>query len=199
MSARHMTLVLGTAAGAFLAAGLTSLHSLPVAHADDGADTLLATPVADTLLASPAADISLASPAADTLLAGPAGDLASNALTLPEPAPDGFIFTTDPIFHLLGITDIEAANPDENFEAMILEFPHLGITDVLTSGTEMTNDLAQFGVPDDIGLGMAGVTVNTFTDAMHPALDGLGSFTIPFTDPLAGLWDFLVAHAFFGL
>jgi hypothetical protein len=25
------------------------------------------------------------------------------------------------------------------------------------------------------------------------------SFTIPFTDPLAGLWDILVANDFFGL
>ena len=44
---------------------------------------------------------------------------------------------------------------------------------------------------------MAGVTVNTFIDSMDPALDS--SFTIPFTDPLAQLWDFLVANAFFGL
>jgi hypothetical protein len=36
MSARLMTLALGTTAGAFLAAGLTSLATLPVAHADDG-------------------------------------------------------------------------------------------------------------------------------------------------------------------
>jgi hypothetical protein len=98
---------------------------------------------------------------------------------------------------MLGITDIGAANPGENFEAMILEIPSLHITDVLTSGAETTNDLAQFGVPADIGLGMAGITVNTFTDTMDPALDS--SFTIPFTDPLAGLWDILVANDFFGL
>jgi hypothetical protein len=157
MSARRMTLVLGTAAGAFLAAGLIPLATIPVAHADEG-----------------------------------------DAITLGDPAADpGFISATDPLFALLGVTDIGAANPDENFEAMILNIPSLGITDVLTSGTETTNDLAQFGVPDDIGLGMAGVTVNTFTDTMDPALDG--SFTIPFTDPLAGLWDILVMNDFFGL
>ena len=44
---------------------------------------------------------------------------------------------------------------------------------------------------------MAGVTVNTFTDSMDPALNS--SFIIPFTDPLAPLWDFLVANDFFGL
>ena len=52
-------------------------------------------------------------------------------------------------------------------------------------------------MPDDIAVGMAGVTVNTFIDTMNPALDS--SFTIPFTDPLAGLWDILVANDFFGL
>ena len=44
--------------------------------------------------------------------------------------------------------------------------------------------------------GMAGVTVNTFIDPM-PGIDN--SFTIPFTDPLAGLWDILVPNDFFGL
>jgi hypothetical protein len=157
MSARRMTLVLGTAAGALLAAGLTSLATLSVAHADDEDGILLANPAADP----------------------------------------GFISATDPLFALFGVTDIGAANPDQDFEAMILQIPSLGITDVLTSGTETTNDLAQFGVPDDIGLGMANVTVNTFTDSMDPLLNS--SFTIPFEDPLAGLWDILVANDFFGL
>ena len=49
-----------------------------------------------------------------------------------------------------------------------------------------------------MGLGMAGVTVNTFIDTMHPGLETC-SFTIPFTDPLAELWDILVINAFFGL
>lgn len=166
MSARRMTLVLGTAAGAFLAAGLIPFATSPVANADDGGIT-----IADPASFDPASF----SPAADP----------------------GFISATDPLLALLGVTDIGAANPDENFEAMILQIPTLGITDVLTSGTETTNDLAQFGVPDDIGLGMAGVTVNTFTDSMDQALNS--TFTIPFEDPLAQLWDFLVANAFFGL
>ena len=115
-----------------------------------------------------------------------------------SPALDpGFISATDPLLAMLGVTDIGAADPGEDFEAMILQIPSLGITDVLTSGDEAANDLAQFGVPDDIGLGMANVTVNTFTDTMDPLLNS--SFTIPFEDPISGLWDILVANDFFGL
>ncbi len=168
MSARRMTLVLGTAAGAFLAAGLIPFATSPAANADDGGIT-----IADPASFDPASF----SPAVDP----------------------GFISATDPLLALLGVTDIGAADPGENFEGMILNIPSLGITDVLTSGTDPGDNLATLGValPDDVGIGMAGVTVNTFTDSMDPALDS--SFTIPFTDPLAPLWDFLVANAFFGL
>ena len=174
MSARHITLVLATAAGAFLAAGLTSMATLPVANADDGADLLSA-----ALAADPAAFLPAAADPAATVLG------------------DGFTFTTDPLLAMFGITDIGAFNAGQDFEAMILQIPSLGITDVLTSGTESTNDLAQFGVSNAIGLGMEGVTVNTFMDSMDPMLNS--SFTIPFTDPLAGLWDILVSNDFFGL
>ncbi|HUB58040.1 MAG TPA: hypothetical protein VMB04_23095, partial [Mycobacterium sp.] len=100
---------------------------------------------------------------------------------------------------LLGVTDIGAADAGENFDGNILSIPSLGITDVLTSGTDPSDSLAGLGVtlPDDVGVGMAGVTVNTFVDTMDPALDS--SFTIPFTDPLSGLWDILIANDFFGL
>ncbi|MGB6207470.1 hypothetical protein [Mycobacterium sp.] len=154
MSARPLTLVLGTAAGAFLAAGLIPLATSPVAHAcvDDalGCDT-------------------------------------------------DFISATDPLLKMFGITEIGAADPDDNFEGMILSMPSMGWTDVLTSGADPSDSLAGLGItiPDDSGIGMAGVTVNTFVDSMAPGLDS--SFTIPFTDPLASLWDFLVANAFFGL
>ena len=169
MSARRMTPVLGTAAAGLLAAGLIPLATIPVANADDGGITL-----------------------------GGLADPASFDPALIIPAPDsGFISATDPLLAMLGVTDIGAANPGEDFEAMILQIPSLGITDVLTSGDEAANDLAQFGVPDDIGLGMANVTVNTFTDTMDPLLNS--SFTIPFEDPISGLWDILVANDFFGL
>ena len=178
MSTRLMTLALGTGAGAFLAAGLIPLATSPVANADDGGITLAG--LADPASFEPALII---------------------------PAPDsGFISTTpDPLFALFGITDIGAANPGEDFEAMILQIPSLGITDVLTSGTESMDDLATTAaglgitLPDDIGLGMEGVTVNTFIDAMHPGLENLFTFTIPFEDPLASLWEILVANDFFGL
>jgi hypothetical protein len=111
----------------------------------------------------------------------------------------GFISATDPLLKLFGITDIGAADPDDNFEGMILNIPSLGITDVLTSGKDTSDLLAGLGItlPDDTGIGEAGVTVNTFVDSMDPALNS--TFIIPFEDPLAQLWDFLVANAFFGL
>jgi hypothetical protein len=156
MSARPITLVLGTAAGAFLAAGLIPLATSPVAHAICAPD--------DSVGCDP-----------------------------------GFISATDPLLKLFGITDIGAADPDDNFEGMILNIPSMGITDVLTSGKDPSDLLAGLGVtlPGDTGIGTAGITVNTFIDTMNPTLDS--SFTIPFTDPLAGLWDILVANDFFGL
>ena len=153
MRARPITLVLGTAAGAFLAAGLIPLATSPVAHAC----------VDDTLGCDP-----------------------------------GFISATDPLFGLFGITDIGASDIDDSFEGMILNIPSLGITDVLTSGNDPSDLLAAQGVllPFGAGVGVFGETVNTFID---PSLGIDNSFTIPFTDPLAQLWDFLVANAFFGL
>jgi hypothetical protein len=155
MSTRRMTLVLGTAAGALLAAGLIPLATAASARAD-GEDI------------SPASD-------------------------------PGFISASDPLLALFGVTDIGAADTGEDFEGNILSIPSLGITDVLTSGNDPSDMLAGLGVtlPDDAGIGMAGVTVNTFVDTMDPALDG--SFTIPFTDPLSGLWEILIANDFFGL
>jgi hypothetical protein len=155
MSARSIRLVLGTAAGAFLAAGLIPLATSPVAH----------------------------------------------AICLGEDAvgcdPD-FISAQDPLLKLLGVTDIGAADPSDNFDGMILRIPSMGITDVLTSGKDPSDLLSGLGVslPDDTGIGEAGVTVNTFVDTMTGADT---SFTIPFTDPLAGLWDILVMNDFFGL
>ncbi|MGB6207469.1 hypothetical protein [Mycobacterium sp.] len=155
MSTRHKTLVLGTAAGALLAAGLIPLAAIPVAHAD-GDD---ATPTADT----------------------------------------DFMTATDKLLALFGVNDVGVADAGDNYEAMVVTIPGTGITDVLTSGTDPSEALTAFGATPTEALGMATVTVNTFTDTMMPSLDPLFSFTIPFTDPLAPLWDFLVANAFFGL
>jgi hypothetical protein len=155
MSARPITLVLGTAAGAFLAAGLIPLATSPVAHADPD-------------------DVSVG---ADT----------------------DFIHATDPLLKMLGVTDVGAADPSDTYEAMVVTIPGTGITDVLTSGTDPSEALTSFGATATEALGKAGETVNTFTDTMMPSLDPLLSFTLPFTDPLAGLWDILVANDFFGL
>jgi|SRR6201996_9581692 len=163
MSARRMTLVLGTAAGAFLAAGLIPLATSPVAHADDG-----------------------------------------DAITIANPPGDDadFISTIDPLFKTFGITDLAVADPDEHFEAMVLQIPSLGITDVLTSGIDPSDHLATLipelpmavTLPADVTAGTVDVTVNTL---LGPGIDS--SFTIPFTDPLADLWEFLVMNDFFGL
>ena len=155
MSTRPIALVLGTAAGAFLAAGLIPLATAPVAHADPD-------------------DVSVG---ADT----------------------DFIHATDPLLKLLGVTDVGAADPSDGYDAMVVTIPGTGITDVLTSGTDPSEALTAFGATGTEALGTAGITVNTFTDTMMPSLDPLLSFTIPFTDPLAGLWDILVANDFFGL
>jgi hypothetical protein len=111
----------------------------------------------------------------------------------------GFLHATDPLLQMFGITEIGVSDSDDNFEGMILNIPSLGITDVLTSGKDTSDLLAGQGItiPDGTGIGEAGVTVNTFVDTMMPSLDS--SFTIPFTDPLAALWDVLVANNFFGL
>jgi hypothetical protein len=156
MRARPITLVLGTAAGAFLAAGLIPLATSPVAHAICAPD--------DSLGCDP-----------------------------------GFISATDPLLKLFGITDIGASDDGGSFDAMILNIPSLGITDVLTSGKDSSDALAGLGItlPDTTGIGETGETVNTFIDASNPMLNS--TFELPFTDPLAQLWDFLVANAFFGL
>jgi hypothetical protein len=111
----------------------------------------------------------------------------------------GFISASDPLLALIGVTDIGAADTGEMFEGNILSIPSLGITDVLTSGNDPSDMLAGLGValPDDTGIGMAGVTINTFVDTMNPALDS--TFTIPFADPLSGLWEILISNDFFGL
>lgn len=111
-------------------------------------------------------------------------------------ADTDFISHSTNFFGLL--TDTAAADPgDGEYVAMVLQIPSLGITDVLTSGMDPADALANTpglaGV-GDAGIGVAGTTVNTFTDAMNPALDG--SFSLPFTDPLAEIWTALVPLGF---
>lgn len=107
-------------------------------------------------------------------------------------ADTDFISHTTNFFGLF--TDTAAADPDDSFDAMVLQIPSLGITDVSASGTDPSDSLAALGAPGDTGIGVAGMTVNTFVDSMNPALDS--TFTIPFTDPLGELWTALVPFGF---
>lgn len=158
MSDRPLTLVLGTAAGAFLAAGLIPLGTSPVAHADDG-----------------------------------------DAITIANPPGPDADFLLGPLQNFGLFTDQGFADPGEHFEAMVINIPSMHITDVLTSGIDPSDHLATLlpaGVvlPADVTAGTVDVTVNTFTDAMSPALDS--SFTIPFTDPLWDIWVALLPLGF---
>lgn len=137
--------VLGTAAGGFLAAGLISLATGPVAHADgdDG------------------------SPGVDT------------------------DFMTGPLQNFGFFTDQSFADPsDGEFVATVFKIPTMGITDVLTSGADPSDGVG-FG---STGIGVAGETVNTFTDTMNPMLDS--TFVIPFTDPLAQIFTDFIQFGF---
>ncbi len=141
---------LGTAAGAFLAAGLTSLAASPVANA---------TCVEDVFFVQIC----------------------------------GF---DDAVTTLGPYSDVAAADPTYNWDAMALQGP--GFTDVLTSGYDPSDGLAGVSglsdIPASVLEGTTGVTVNTFTDTMDPALDS--TFTIPFMDPIIGVWDFFLPLGF---
>jgi hypothetical protein len=150
MNGRGITLVLGTAAGAFLAAGLTSLATSPVANA---------TCVEDVFFQQIC----------------------------------GF---DDTVTTLGQYSDVAAADPTYNWDAMVLQGP--GFTDVLTSGYDPSDGLAGVSglsdIPASVLEGTTGVTVNTFIDSTDPALDS--TFTIPFTDPIVGVWDFFLPLGF---
>jgi hypothetical protein len=150
MSARGITLVIGTAAGAFLAAGLTSLATTPVANA---------TCVTDIL------GMQIC----------------------------GF---DDSVTTLGQYSDVAAADPADDWNAMVLQGP--GFADVLTSGSDPSDGLAGVSglsdIPASVLEGTAGVTVNTFIDSADPALDS--TFTIPFMDPIVGVWDFFLPLGF---
>jgi hypothetical protein len=150
MSARGITLVIGTAAGAFLAAGLTSLANTPVANASCVTDIL---------------GMQIC----------------------------GF---DDTVTTLGQYTDVAAADPADDWNAMVLQGP--GFTDVLTSGSDPSDGLAGVSglsdIPASVLEGTTGVTVNTFIDSADPALDS--SFTIPFMDPIVGVWDFFLPLGF---
>jgi hypothetical protein len=147
----HKILVgLGTTAGAFLAAGLSSLATTPVANA---------TCVTDVL------GMQIC----------------------------GFDDTVTSLGHF---SDVAAADPADDWNAMVLQGP--GFTDVLTSGSDPSDGLAGVSglsdIPASVLEGTSGVTVNTFIDSADPALDS--TFTIPFMDPIVSVWDFFLPLGF---
>lgn len=81
-----------------------------------------------------------------------------------------------------------AGDPDDDFVAVVFSTPLF--IDVLTSGDDPENNLADFGVPGDIGIGMAGETINTFQSEMFPFLNS--TFSIPFEDPFADFFILLI-------
>jgi hypothetical protein len=244
-----MTLVLGTAAGGFLAAGLTSLSTLPVAHADPAAvgaavtadqfsDLLTAEgtqadnavdnfyqgianffapeAMGNAVTADQFSDLltgegTQADNAVDNFYQGianffapeaagsaaTAGLSAANAddgdgITIANPPGADPDFLSGPLQNF-GMFSMQGfADPDEHFDAAVMTVPSLGITDLLTSGIDPSDHLALadpgLGLPADVTAGTVDSTVNTFNDAMAPALDPLLSFSLPFTDPLTDLW-----------
>jgi hypothetical protein len=161
MSARGFSLV-AAAAGGFLAAGLIPMLTSAVAHADgDNSDGLG--------------------------LAGAVDPSFVTSMTDPD-----FISSTENF----GIfTDIAAADPDDNeFVANLLEGPMINGTplfeDVLTSGADPGDGLAALGAPGDLGVGVAGETINTFIVPSDPMLDF--TTTLPFADPLANVFTELI-------
>jgi hypothetical protein len=150
----HKILVgLGTAAGAFLAAGLSSLATTPVANATCMTDVL---------------GMQIC----------------------------GF---DDTVTTLGQFSDVAAADPADDWNAMVLQGP--GFADVLVSGNDPTaaasfiaSDPGLSDIPASALDGTAGVTTNTFIDAADSALDS--SFTIPFMDPIVSVWDFFLPLGF---
>lgn len=117
MSARLMTLVFSTAAGAFLAAGLASLGAIPGAHADDGDGIPIANP-----------------PGPDTdFLIGPLqnfGPFAMQGFADPDEHFDVAIMQIPS----LGITDILTSGIDPS-DHLALADPGLGLPADVTAGT----------------------------------------------------------------
>lgn len=108
-------------------------------------------------------------------------------------------FMTGPLQDFGLFTNQSFADPDDSeFVATVFQSQPLGFEDVLTSGADPSDGIATFvpGLPDDVGVGMVGDTVNTFIDPSDPALESMLSFTLPFTDPLAELFTLLLPLGF---
>ena len=123
-----------------------------------------------------------ASPMRDLLTVGHAPAQASGGAGTSPAADADFISKT---MHLGPISDTAAADPDDGYIAKVISIPHIG-TDILTSGADPSGSLG-FGAT---GVGIPGETVNTFESTAFPFLNS--TFTIPFTDPFAALYIWLI-------
>jgi hypothetical protein len=110
----------------------------------------------------------------------------------------------DSVTTLGKFTDIAAADPAHDWNAMVLQGP--GFADVLVSGNDPTaaasfvasdpTDLGLSGITPSVLDGVAGVTTNTFIDPSDPALASALTFTIPFMDPIVSVWDYFLPLGF---
>ena len=153
---------LGTAAGGFVAAGLISLATGPVAHADGDDGNGMG-------------------------LAGAADPSFLTSVTDP-----GFISSTENfgLFTEIAAANPDDSEFVGNFiEGPMVNGSPL-FEDVLTSGADPGDGLAALGAPDDLGVGMVGETINTFIVPSDPMLDL--TTTLPFADPLASVFTELI-------
>lgn len=91
---------------------------------------------------------------------------------------------SSPVLDIGMYTNQSFADPADNeFVETLFTGPHF--TDILTSGADPA-----------LNAGMAGETINMFIDPSNPALESLFSFSLPFTDPLAGLFTELLPLGF---
>jgi hypothetical protein len=119
----------------------------------------------------------------NSLVAAPVVNKSDDA----SPASDTDFIRSTMNFGLFSIT--AAADPDDNeFVAVVFSSPFF--TDVLTSGTDPSGRLG-FGAA---GIGVGGVTVNTFESPLFPFLDS--RLVIPFPDPLAPVFTAFVPFGF---
>jgi hypothetical protein len=125
----------------------------------------------------------LAGQMTNALVTAPVGSKSDDT----SPASDTDFISSTMNFVLFSIT--AAADPDDNeFVAVVFSSPLF--TDILTSGADPSDRLG-FGAA---GIGVAGVTVNTFESPVLPFLDS--RFVIPFPDPLAAVFTAFVPFGF---
>lgn len=173
---RGIPLVLGTAAGALLFTGVIPLATSPAAQA--GCTWEAVVQACDIGLASSTQEFG---PLTTTMDAAPATTVDPDAAFASAVFDPDFVSNT----HDFGLfTLIDAADPSDGYVAVV--FQSSLFTDILTSGADPEGNLG-FG---DAGIGVDGETVNTFISSVFPDLNS--TFSLPFEDPFADLFTWLV-------